>query len=349
MADSLFDNPDLYVERLDMSARRAVTWPMDRESYVNSVFLDERVQAKGPSSDTLSLAELAGTWRREKPQPGPVRFIFHTALCGSTLLSRCLDRPRKCFSLREPFLLHQLSFMRRLSPAVEKGFSEPTLVELVCALLNRSYSPDEVVVAKATDSCINIAESLLDNAAGSRGLLLYQDLGRFVFGMLRDGPRRRYVRAMVDRAHSDLTALGLMGDVDAGKLNDGQAAAYVWLGVVHWYRHLLAMASDRYRSLNSADFFESPGEVLGAIQRWFDLPFEADDVQQILDEGVMDRHSKHQGLPFDRSAYENFLGESEHALRGDVDAALRWAEDNGEGCPLAGPLDRDLLAEEKNP
>ncbi len=348
MADLLFDNPDVYVERLDMSTRRAVTWPMDRDSYVASVFLDERVRAKGPSSDSLTLETLGEFWRTEKPQTRPLRFVFHTALCGSTLLSRCLDRPGKSLSLREPFLLHQLSFIRRLNPATEKEFAVPTLVELVCALLSRSYSPDEVVVIKATDSCINIAQSLLDYAPGSRALLLYQDLDRFLLGMLRDGSRRRYVRAMVDRARTDLAALEAMQGVDTERLSDAQAAAYVWLGIVHWYRHLLARAPDRYRSLNSGDFFESPALVLTATQHWFELPFEFGEVEQILDEGIMDRHAKHEGVVFDRRAHENLVSESAQEVRADVDEALRWAEDNGEGCPLAGPLERDLPAGERS-
>src|SRR5438552_3069742 len=76
---------------------------LPREAQRRAVFLDPRFLARAQKSDPVPLAELPAAQIRE--QAGKMHFIFHTAFCCSTLLTRALDIPGVSMGVKEPSVL----------------------------------------------------------------------------------------------------------------------------------------------------------------------------------------------------------------------------------------------------
>ena len=79
----------------------------------------------------------------------PPRFIFHTAFCGSTFLSRCLDVDGISVSLREPQILLDAANAKRLQwQSKSSNLNYRHLPELFLALLQKHARPSEKLIIK---------------------------------------------------------------------------------------------------------------------------------------------------------------------------------------------------------
>ena len=269
--DALFEAPTMYLREIDFEGREALFLRMNRDGYARSSFLDKRTITVDGNVYGVPLAMLLERFHEGRPPPRRINYIFHTAFCGSTLLSRCLDRTGVCLAYKEPFVLHQLSFVRRRGPRPE-ALSRPTpFLDLALALLGRSYEPDETPLVKPADSCTNLACEMLTAHPASAGLLLYARLDAFLVAMLKNHKRRRYVRSLVARARTDLDDSGHLPGIATGALSDAQAAAFVWIGLMRPYLDLLADDRLAVRSLDASVFFDRPAPTLEAAARLFGL------------------------------------------------------------------------------
>ncbi|HTO40148.1 MAG TPA: hypothetical protein VL026_04170, partial [Rhizomicrobium sp.] len=83
----------------------------NRETLSRQPFLDSRWDRSPlPRVDIPISTVIAATEHRPRPQ---VNFIWHTAFCCSTLLSRCLDIPGANLALKEPQILILLAEAKR--------------------------------------------------------------------------------------------------------------------------------------------------------------------------------------------------------------------------------------------
>ena len=106
----------MYLREIDFTRREVLFLRMNRDGYTRSSFLDKRTITVDGTVYGAPLANLLDRFHEARPAPRPINYIFHTAFCGSTLLSRCLDRSGVCLAYKEPFVLHQLCFVRRQDP-----------------------------------------------------------------------------------------------------------------------------------------------------------------------------------------------------------------------------------------
>ena len=340
--DPLFATPDLYVRELDPARREAVAVPMTRAAYARSSFLDYRTQAAGPER-RLRLGDLQARFAAEAPPLRPLRVLFHTAFCGSTLLCRALDRAGACLVYKEPLLLHQLSAFRRAPTAETAPLTDAPWLSLALALLSRTYGPDEVALIKPSDSCVNLAGDVMAAHPEARGLVLYMPLEAFLLTMLKLPRRIRYLRSLLPRAHADLRARGLLTDVQPQALSDARAAAYVWLGLMYPYHALLADDRLHLRALDAACLFDRPMEAVHATARFLGLPHTPGDLRTLAAEGVLDHHAKRPGEPFDRAAFAASKARLAHILAPEIADGTAWAAEAMQAAPLPAHLPRPLL------
>jgi hypothetical protein len=99
---------------MDWETVEAVCVRMSRDTYSRSTFLDDRTISTDGEEHRVPVASVMDAFNANPPARRPVMFVAHTALCGSTLLSRCLDFPGVCLPYKEPYLLHNLSGIWRL-------------------------------------------------------------------------------------------------------------------------------------------------------------------------------------------------------------------------------------------
>lgn len=344
--DNLFTSPDLYVRDVDWKTCEAVCVQMSRNSYGRSAFLDQRTITAAEGEHRFPVASLMDAYNCQRPGLPPPMFIAHTALCGSTLLTRCLDIPGTCMPYREPYLFHNLSgiWRLRLQEKVHQkiGRDRPTILDLAVMLVSRTYGEGEKSVVKLSDTCTSLLPSILARKPESRVLLLYQELQRFLVAMLRFPYRRQYVRNMRVRAEVDLRAVG-RGDIPAGPdLNDGRCAAVVWLGLMYPYLRLLAAAPHRVRSLNAGSFFDAPTDTVKKLDAFFSLSIGHERLEQHIAEGALSRNAKHADEDFDADRYTADLASAQIELRDEIDDAVTWAESVSAAEPIPPHLPNPL-------
>ena len=111
----------------------------------------------------------------------PAQFIFHTAFCASTFLSRCLDVDGFSVSLREPQILLDAANAKRLqwkSRTTPLNYSH--MPKLALSLLQKHATPNERLLIKPINSVNNIIPELLQITGSAKSLLLYTDARNFL-------------------------------------------------------------------------------------------------------------------------------------------------------------------------
>lgn len=343
VVDRLFDSPDLFVAMFDDEKDAALIVPMTRRSYSQSVFLDWRTARAAPAAELVPITSVERAFRDRTLPQRPLRFIFHSAFAGSTLMCRCLDHPGKCLPYKEPYILNQVCMDRRDRLVAESPVNRSVNLNLVLALLGRSYTAHEQVVIKPTDSCVNIARELLTYRPEYTGIILCLSPDEFVVANLKRPDRRAFLKKNVPRARVDLAAMDLLPDVDIDRLNDGETAAFVWLGLMVYYLDLLGDAAIRVRSLDAATFYRDPGGTLTALVDFFDLPLTASDIEHAVGRNMFTRHSKNPSVSYDRSNKAVADMRLRAQLKQELTDARAWLHRNAGRAQIPEQLPRPLI------
>lgn len=344
----LFASPALFPRQFDFAQRVALLVRMTRDTYRDSTFLDERTKVADPRALTVPIQALGARVARDaRPNP-PVNYIFHTAFCGSTLLSRCLELPGTSFALKEPAPLHQLACIRR---DLDAGLPTPvpidqplfdTSLSIATALLARTWSPGEIALIKPSDTCNNLIRPILDASEHSRAILLYSRIDDFVVAMLKNDKRRAYVAGMLPRARVDL--IGALDDVRTDDLSPAQTAAYVWLAQIRTYLNELKANPERSATLDGALIFSRPADVVRAVAGQFRLNLADRTIRKIVEGPVFNADSKDPTKPFDHEAYQRQRAATKAALEPEILEARRWLDAHAGAIDLPDQLPRPAIA-----
>ncbi len=112
----LINSPDYLAYKFNFATENVEFLPIDRSeirrvSSLSREFIDPNRQFIAvPLSELVPLLNSPGPSLTENP----ARFIFHTAFCSSTFLSRCLDVEGVSVCLREPQILLDAANAKRL-------------------------------------------------------------------------------------------------------------------------------------------------------------------------------------------------------------------------------------------
>lgn len=344
----LLASPALFPRQFDFAQRVTLLVRMTRDTYRDSTFLDDRTKIADPRALTLPIPALAQRLARDaRPNP-PVNYLFHTAFCGSTLLSRCLELPGASFALKEPAPLHQLACIRRDQAA---GAHAPVRVTddlfdqslaVATTLLARTWSPGEIALIKPSDTCNNLIGDILDRSTHSRAVLLYSRIDDFVIAMLKNDARRNYVAGMVPRAKVDLA--GALDDLDTDTLSPAQTAAYVWLGQIRTYLTELNANPQRSATLDGALIFSRPADVIRAVASQLRLNLADRTINKIVTGPVFNADSKDPTKPFDHEAYQAKRAQTKTNLEPEIREARAWLDRHAGAIDLPDELPNPALA-----
>ncbi len=163
-------------------------------------------------------------------QDNPPRFIFHTAFCASTFLSRCLDVEGYVTALREPQLLLDAANAKRLQwRSRTTGLDYRQLARLALLLLQKHARPSEKLLIKPINSVNNIASELLQITARAKSLMLYTDARNFLLSTLRKGEAGKHVaRAMFDLLRCDFPHLSKLSLSAVINMTDWNVIMTLW-------------------------------------------------------------------------------------------------------------------------
>lgn len=272
------------------------------------------------------------------PENPPLGFIFHSAFCGSTLLTRALSRGGTAMGLSEPVLLNDLVGLRRRGA---QPSAVARMADLATRLLGRPFAPGESIVVKPSNVVNPLAELLLALRPQSNALFLYAPLETFLISVVRKGlPCRLWVRELLaGYLHEGFVALGFEPE-DYFRQTDLQVAAVGWLAQ-HAYFHRLAakIGPGRIRSLDADQMTAQPFEAIQATAAHLGLHLDEAAVAEIISGPSFTRHSK-SGQSFSAGDRTAEYAAAREAHGAEIDLVLEWAGQvaANAGIPLEGPL-----------
>ena len=331
-AADLLHDPGFLLHGLDLAGDRLIFLPTTRRLIERASFLDGRTEIASGPAVACGLAGALET--ADESEAAPDRFIFHVAFCGSTRLTRILDRPGQVLALREPNVLVDLAnWKAALDSRSAQDMRLAPLVRLACASLRARWQPTEAIVVKPSNWVNNLLPELCHPGRDMRPLFVVSSRRSFLRAVFRGG-RDRLAFAARAAAHlagarSSHQAL-LNAAIRAARDPLGQAAHLA--AFAHWLQHrqfrraMLAggWGSDHVVTFDRIEQF--PGAAAAAASAALGLDLSADD----LADGVArntGRHAKQPDAAY--SAEERFEADRkiERVHGADIEAALAWARD----------------------
>ncbi len=272
----------------------------------------------------------------------PFGLLFHSAFCGSTLLTRALAEPGAAMGLSEPVILNDVVGMRQrgASPA-----ATARAADLALRLLARPFAPGESVVVKPSNVMNPLAELLLALAPEARAVFLYAPLETFLISVVRKGlPCRLWVRELMAGylPQGIMAPLGI-GPEEVFRQSDLQVAAVGWLAQHRLFAALAQrLGPARLRTLDSERLTGEPERALSAAAAHYGIALDPAAIVRIAAGPAFTRHSK-SGAAFtpDQRRAEYQAARSAHGE--EIDMVCTWAAQVAEQAGIAMEAPNPLI------
>lgn len=209
------------------------------QAFHDGRFLDAQCQMFSTSLSALSL------WSEKNIYLRSPTVILHGAFCGSTLLTKYLDRIPGLFCFREPYLATQIA----VQACREVDFLEHTMRNLAAGVellkfIFRDREKGIQTVTKLSDRCNLIAPHLMTALPSLKCIIVSPSLAQFVAAVSSRPDRQDWI---LKRA-ADFTISNLFGS-DRHAIADSissfdEAAGFVWL----LYQILFSKLEQNYQS-----------------------------------------------------------------------------------------------------
>ena len=290
-----------------------------------------------PQSARRTSQPLAAPGKRDQAIPTPKsRFIFHTAFCCSTLLSRALDVPGKSLALKEPDILMQLANARRMRQFAPGG-QDLKIIQKHLEQLGQSAG--EAIVTKPTNTANNLLSEVCADQ-NSRIIVIHSDLRSFLLSIIKKGEEgRSFVRRLFNIFRMDSAFAQSIPDRDLFTLSDLQIAAFVWGLQCQQITEAGNISSLTVRGLHCDSFLDDPKAVLLRASDWLELGLTPSDISGQMEKGVMGRDSKDVGQAYDTG----IRAKDRSSVEDQFEASLSYAEAWATKLPLPMELSLTLL------
>ncbi|MEQ1820002.1 MAG: hypothetical protein ABL871_15480 [Terricaulis sp.] len=303
------------------------------------VFLDRRFLAQAPQSPPVPVNLL----RAADIETGPVHFIFHTAFCCSTLMTRALDVPGVAAGLKEPGVL--VSFAKHWSNARQTPGALNAL-KMTLDLLSRPGARGETQIIKASNVATHLLPEILHLRPDAKVLVMYSSLGGFLEAVTRRDIGGRSFARQVYQGFSNSIPLDIALSSEEQMLQtDMQIAALVWLMQASFFNQMQRYyGPDRIRTLSSNRFLASPAEALANTSAFFGLNASRAQWDAVAEGDVFQEHAKERGLPFDTAKHKAQLAQARAAHARELEVAEDWAKQIAARCGAPLSLDDTLMS-----
>lgn len=319
--------PEWFLHQLDVAGERALLVRLSPDDVRAAAFLDERVLGGAREGFWAPLPRVAEALAKTAPAPLP-HAIFHIGHCGSTLVSRLLDRWPGVLGYREPLGLRTLAALREElgTPLarVDAAQFAALFATLGAALARRPVDAPSLVV-KATSSANALIAPWLA-APGANALLLHVRLAPYLATILKSASARSDALVFAPARLGALHAL--LGDdsLRLPPLAPGERIALGWIAELARFAHAARSHGARVQRLDFDDFLAAPADALATLAAHFGLAHDAASVARALDPAVLGSYAKATEHAYDASARAADLAESRRRFGAEIDAALRFAE-----------------------
>lgn len=314
---------------------------LPREAQRRAVFIDRRFVAALAQSAPAPLSELPGKAIRDAA--GPAHFIFHTAFCCSTLLTRALDVPGVSMGLKEPAVL--VSFAQhwsnaRQTPGALSAFGA------TLDLLSRPLSPGETQIIKPSNVSTHLIPEMLHLRPDAKAIVLYSSLDTFLRAIARRGASgRAFARQVFQGFSASIPLDPVFSPEELLIQTDLQLAAQVWLMQMAFLDSIIRRhGAQRIRVLSSDAFLNDPARTLTRAAKHFELTLDDAQCAAIGAGPVFQKHAKNHATPFDAAAHHAQNGNLTDAHAEEIAITRRWADTLAQQCGVPLTLPETLLS-----
>ena len=321
---SLFSSPDFFLWRFDGSD--ALFVEMNRHSYNQSIFTDQRIVAASDAVVRIPIEELLAAQKKYSSNGNKAsHFIFHMAHTGSTLYARALDIEEKNIVYREPAALRQLAvYCSGGAWPGEAPQDAAAVLEVTLALLARRYNHSGAAIIKANVPVNFILPQLLASPHCSRAIMLHSTLEYYLLSILKSDSHRGWLARIIEEMG---TAIDRLLDTDAtvrAQLTDAQRATCLWLAQHSCFAE--ALQSDQNRSLDAEDWFAKPKRSLAHSFHFFQQKIARPHIEKITASSLFTQHAKADQHSYSNRQRLEEKAQRREALQQQISDARRWVE-----------------------
>lgn len=277
----------------------------------------------------------------------PPRFIFHTAFCASTFLSRCLDIEGFCTALREPQILLDAANAKRLQwRSKTTGLDYRQLARLAVLLLKKHARPSEALVIKPINSTNNIIPELLSISAPGKSLMLYTDARNFLLSTLRKGESGKHLtRAMFDLIRCDFPHLSRLTISSIIHMTDWNIILTLWRLHIEQAEAMLKQHSPTQvmASLYGEELVHQPHQALQAANQFLDLGIPSDRITEIAESDKRFDDAKISGEKFSVQKRKETYQKIEQFYGIELQQIFKWMLRNNPSVRLEPKLTGSLV------
>ena len=347
-ANELLTDPHFLAYRFDFSTETVAFLPVERSEIrrVSALKLEyfdpPRRLVEVPLSDVVS------TFREQRTglSETPTRFLFHTAFCASTFLSRCLDVEGVTVCLREPQILLDAANAKRIQwRSSSTDLDYRNLPELALSLLQKHALEGETLIIKPINCVNNILPELMTLTGSPGSLLLYTDARSFVLSTLRKGEGgKQTVRSMFDLVRCDFAHLNNLQLTHALHMTDLRIAMTLWRLQIEQARTAISpfVADNTMATLYGEQVIDQLEKVLTAANDFMQLGISANQIEAIASGEARFRDAKNQDATFSKQKREAQYSRLIDYLGNDLQDGLQWLTRNNPGTHLVPRLEGAL-------
>jgi len=336
----LVGDPNYLAYGFDFNTENVVFLPIGSDeirqaSCLKKDFIDpDRQFVEVPLTELVELADSPNQALIDSPP----RFIFHTAFCASTFLSRCLDVEGTTVSLREPQILLDAANAKRSqwqSKTTDLNYRD--FPKLALTLLQKHATTSEKLIIKPINSVNNIVPELLLTTGPTKALMLYTDARNFVLSTLKKGEGgKQTVRSMFDLLRSDFPHLSNLQLTHTIHMTDMRIAMTFWRLQIEQAENAIKQFSPSgvMASLYGEELIDKPLEALRAANEYLGLGISSDQIRDIVNSDTRYADAKNEGEQFSKQKRTELYQRLEEFYGADLDDGLEWLIRNNPGTTL---------------
>ena len=345
--DPIYD-PAFLAYKFNFETEHVEFLPIDRRAIRQAASLNRESLGGTQQTIAVPLAEFIGLLDNADSalRKQSLRFIYHTAFCASTFLSRALEIEGVSVSLREPQLLLDAANAKRLqwrSRTTKLDFRH--LPKLALLLLQKHADGNETLIVKPMNCVNNIVTELQQISGAARSLMLYNDARNFILSMLKKGEGgKQTVRSMFDLLRCDFPHLAGLQLTHALQMTDLRVAMTLWRLHIEQAEALLQQfaPNNSMASLYGENLVTNPAVALRAAFRFLQLGASEEQIEAATRSDARSLDAKNPQESFSPQKRAQAYQALEKYFGGDIDDGLQWLVRNNPGTSLIPKLSETL-------
>nr|WP_298925934.1 hypothetical protein [uncultured Erythrobacter sp.] len=274
-------NPNWLPHRVDWSARQVEFLKINDGQLTKPGFLADHQPEAASAKAIVSVDDVLAM----NVETGPLHFIFHTAFCRSTLLSKALNIEGVSAGLSEPGIFANLS---------GAGDQAGPLVEPIMRLLSRKRGDAQAVFVKPTNHSNRLIPQLLQSCGDARAILMSNPLETFLESVARKGMHgRRWARNLLLEMQSYAGMDFGMDERELFCMSDMQAAGLAWFLNQNYFHALASSAfGPRLRVLDGDIFNTQRAVTIGSVLKFASVEHSDQHIADAVSGPTFASHSK---------------------------------------------------------